>query len=170
MSSPGPNTRRPHSPWGRSVLLVLCAIVGAVLIGSLVATPDDQARRDAFAPIEWRGSAAEPAAASEIRLRLERDGQAQVVGVPRAREAEQEKNGRTYLCLEPTGEDTYTGPAEWEFVGEWGIRVRFETSSFVLRAGKSGSLLPDPDWDYPRMTECGAAMRSFSFERIGAKQ
>jgi len=158
----------------RGLLIAIVVLVVAALAGAALTSATDEARRNALAPVEWRGIRDGASTGPEMRVRLQRDGHAQVVDAPRGEvgrqdrdEARQNRNGRRHLCFAPTGAGNYSGPATWETVGEWGIRVRFETSSLILRARKSDVFLRDPVWDHPRMTECGGSGKTWSFERVG---
>lgn len=148
-------------------------LVVAVVAGASLTSAKDHAVHDAVAPVEWREAPDAAAPGSEMRIRLQRDGRAEVVDAPRGDvtrqdrdEARQNRNGRRHLCFAPSGKGVYTGPATWEVVGEWGIRVQFDDSSLILRAGRGGSILRDPDWSSPRMTACGENGKTWRFARV----
>ncbi|WAC70143.1 hypothetical protein [Microbacterium sp. SL75] len=157
----------------RGLLVAIVVLVIAVVAGASLTSANDHAVRDSVAPVEWRGALDGSAPGSEMRIRLQRDGTAEVIDAPRGDvtrqdrdEARQNRNGRRHLCFAPAGTGVYTGPATWEVVGEWGIRVQFDDSSLILRAGKGGSVLRDPDWNSPRMPECGENGKSWRFTRL----
>lgn len=174
-----PSSARLSSLWRsprkrRLLVIVSVGIVAALLMGSFVVGAHEQAERGAIAPVEWRGIREGDSTGGGMRIRLEPDGRAQVTGAPRGEvarqdrgEARQNRNGRRHLCVRPTGTGVYSGPATWDVVGERGIRVQFEDSSLILRAGRSGSILREPDWNRPRMTECGDGGRTWFFDRVG---
>lgn len=157
----------------RGLLLAIVVLVVAVVAGASLTSAKDHAVHDAVAPVEWREAPDAAAPGSEMRIRLQRDGRAEVVDAPRGDvtrqdrdEARQNRNGRRHLCFAPSGKGVYTGPATWEVVGEWGIRVQFDDSSLILRAGRGGSILRDPDWNSPRMTACGENGKTWRFARV----
>lgn len=157
----------------RGLLLAIVVLVVAVVAGASLTSAKDHAVHDAVAPVEWREAPDAAAPGSEMRIRLQRDGRAEVVDAPRGDvtrqdrdEARQNRNGRRHLCFAPSGKGVYTGPATWEVIGEWGIRVQFDDSSLILRAGRGGSILRDPDWNSPRMTACGENGKTWRFARV----
>lgn len=139
-------------------LAVVAAGVAAVAYGSSGTKPE--------APIGWRGEQVGSSITGTSNIRLEEDGSAFVVNLPRGRESEEIHNERTYSCFEPTVADPYTGVASWERVSDWRFRLRFETTSIVLFAEKSGYFLPDPDWRNTYFSECGDDYVQWYFTRV----
>lgn len=147
------------------VVVVLGGLVALAVTGmSFLATE----ARNAMLPVEWHGG---PVAEYPIRattIRLERDGTAQVVNVPRGEDKTRTYDGRDFVCFYRSEPDLYSGPATWEWVSDWRVRLHFEDYSLTLRAGKSGYMLPDPDWESPRFTECTEGSVAWNFEQTSS--
>lgn len=143
-------------------MLFVAASLGVLIPVLGVAYAVDTSTRNRLVPIQWEG--VENSRAAGVTVRLERDGFAYVENVPEGQESEQTYNDRQYICFEQApAKDTFTGAASWEWLGEWGIRLRFDTSSVVLKAEKSGYFLPDPDWAHPWFDACGEPLMYWVF-------
>lgn len=102
-------------------------------------------------PIEWTNDG--PAATS---IRLQSGGTADLVNFPRGTNSTERIDGKTYNCLERSiTDELYTGPATWKTEGDWAFTLTFGSSTGLVRSGKSGYFLPEPDWQIARFDECG---------------
>ncbi|MDQ1075062.1 MULTISPECIES: hypothetical protein [Microbacterium] len=144
-------------------LLVVVAITVVVAAGFGIAGAVEQAKLRSIAPVEWMsvGQPTPGGDAATITIRLEDTGRALVENMPRGAEGNDFFGGRKYTCFRVEGDDVYSGPASWEWVSDFAVRLRFGSSSVLIFADKSGYFLPDPDWENPSFRECGYADREW---------
>ena len=147
------------------VLLVLGGLVSLALAAIGATSFASTQARDGMLPIEWHGHPGWASPAANTTIRLERDGTASLVNVPRGRDEKNTYDGREYVCFDRSDPELYSGSARWEWVSDWRLRLTFETTSLTVTAGKGGYFLPDPDWESPRFAECGGAEALWSFDQ-----
>ncbi len=101
----------------RGLLLAIVVLVIAVVAGASLTSAKDHAVRDSVAPVEWRGALDGAAPGSEMRIRLQRDGTAEVVDAPRGDVTRQDRDeaGRTATAAgtsasRPRGRASTPGP------------------------------------------------------------